>query len=591
MLDELADERAIEELARSDVELACDRARSLVAARPADERAAALLKKVVQQTPRRNPLQGSRAPQIPPAVEQATTLIASGNLEEAEVLLRGHLKIVQSDPPAMHLMAEIAARCGFTESADRILRQSAHLHFNSPNAMADLGRTLHRIAAIRDAAEYVGESIQAFRRVIELDPNHEGALAYSAAMFVHERSLDDARRTFEQLVAAHPDVSEHWTNFGFLLKTIGEFGPAIAAYRTAIALDPANGTAWWGIANLKLGKFFADDIFEMIAALDLPSATESARVDIDFALAKALDDSKDYERAAYYLKEGNEVRARQQPPNGEIISHDVDFVTRFFTQEFFETRKGWGESTQGPIFIVGMPRAGSTLLEQILASHSAIEGTEELFILLKLAEQIAREHDGKQTEDVLRSFEKRDVADLGSRYLGLAQRYRRTGRPFFTDKNPSNWRYTSLIHCILPNARIIDVRRNPMDCCFANYRQHFQWGANFTYGQRELGRYYADYVRMMRHVDDVLPGRVYRLIYDDLVEDLEGEVRRLLDHLNLPFEENCLRYYDTERAVHTPSSEQVRQPINRSGFDRWRNYEPWLGELKEALGDVLTDWR
>lgn len=591
MLDELADVRDIQELAQKDLSLACERARELVAARPTDERVAALLRKTVRQSRVDAKNERQAAPPLPPILVNATELMNAGELEKAELLLRQFLKSARNNPTAMHLMAEIAARCGLREDSERILRYSAQLHGDSADAMADLGRTLHRIASARDLPEYVGESLAAFDRATEIDPRHEGVLTYRASMLVHERGLDAGRKAFEELIGAHPHVSEHWMNYGFLLKTIGEFGPAVAAYRTATALDPANGGAWWGMANLKLGKFFQDDIDEMYASLADPELTDMARVEINFALAKALDDARDYARAASHLRDGNDLRAKLHPPDSDVVTSDIDFVTKFFTKEFFVQRLGWGDPRSDPIFIVGMPRAGSTLLEQILSSHSAIEGTEELFILLKIGGEITRGHPGKRPDEIMLGLGRDDVARLGGRYLDLAQRFRRTGRPFFTDKNPSNWHYLSLIHSMLPNAKIIDVRRNPMDCCFGNYRQHFQNGANFSYGLRAVGRYYSDYVRMMRHFDAVLPGRVHRVIYDDLVDDLEGQVRSLLDYLQLPFDENCLRYYETNRPVHTPSSEQVRQPINRSGFERWRPYESWLGDLKDSLGDLLIDWR
>lgn len=589
-IDVIAEDE-IRQLELADPKLACDEVRKLVAAHPTDERLAAFLREIVRRFKDRAHTKGKVAHSLPPALAEVTELMSAGELEKAELLLRQHLKTTRNDPTAMHLMAEIAARCGLREDSERILRYSAHLHGHSAEAMADLGRTLHRIGSVRDLPEYVGESLAAFDRAIEIDPFHEGVLSYRASMLVHERGLDAGRRAFEQLVSAHPCVSEHWMNYGFVLKTIGDFGSAVAAYRTATALDSANGGAWWGLANLKLGKFFKADIDEMNAAFGGDQLNEIGRVEIHFALAKALDDARDYTRAARHLKDGNQLRAKLHPPNSDGVTADVDFVTRFFTKEYFDQRQGWGDPRSDPIFIVGMPRAGSTLLEQILSSHSAIEGTEELFILLKIGSEMTRDHAGKRPDQIMLEIGRDEVTHLGGRYLELAQRFRRTTRPFFTDKNPSNWHYLGLIHSVLPNAKIIDVRRNPMDCCFGNYRQHFQSGANFSYGLRDLGRYYSDYVRMMRHFDVVLPGRIHRVIYDDLVDDLEGQVRRLLDYLELPFDENCLRYYETDRPVHTPSSEQVRQPINRSGFERWRPYETWLGELKDSLGDLIANWR
>jgi Tfp pilus assembly protein PilF len=491
----------------------------------------------------------------------------------------------------MHLMAEIAAKCELREDSERILRESARIHAHSKLAWTNLGMTLHRIACEKDYPDYVHRAVEALDKALALDPQYEPALAYKAAIYLQTRGLDLARAAFEQLVSQNPSYAPHWVNFGYLLKTLGEFGSSVAAYRTAIALDPANGAAWWGFANLKLGRFFKADLAAMESALDGPGLRDGERVEILFALAKALDQCARYQSAAARFDEANKLGHATAPPQADVLASTVELVHTVFTKEFFEERRGQGDPRRDPIFIVGMPRAGSTLVEQILASHPLIEGTEELFVLHQLEVELTRDYPNRGAEDLFRSIALADFERLGARYIELAGRSRRTKRPIFTDKNPANWRFVGLIHCMLPNARIIDVRRNPMDCCFANYAQHFQAGANFTYDQRALGRYYSDYVLTMRHFDDVLPGRVHRLIHDDLVDNLELEVRRLLDYVGVPFNEACLRFHETERAVHTPSSEQVRQPINRAGFGKWRNYEPLLAALKEALGDVTENWR
>jgi hypothetical protein len=239
-----------------------------------------------------------------------------------------------------------------------------------------------------------------------------------------------------------------------------------------------------------------------------------------------------------------------------------------------------------------MPRSGSTLVEQILSSHPLIEGTAELFAVLQIQGELIGDTPTDRTiDEIVAGLPVERFHELGGRYLDLTRFHRRTDRPKFTDKNPGNWRDTGLIHAMLPNAKIIDIRRNPMDCCFANYSQHFANGVNYSYGMKEMASQYRQYVRLMRHFDEVLPDRVHRVIYEDLVENTEAEVRRMLDYLGLPFDEKCLRFFETERAIHTPSSEQVRQPINRSGIGKWRAYEPWIGELQDALGQTVEDWR
>lgn len=591
MSKETAELQAIESLAKSDLKEACAGARSLVAAHPDDEDAAALLRDVVQQFADADPRDAPQMPPVAPAVAEARELMAAGRIEDAEIILRQHLKAERHDPAAMHSMAEIAARCDLEEDADRILRESARIHAGSAEAWVDRSMTIYRMALTKDVPDLVSRAVVALDQALRLDPDYEMALSIQGSILAQTRATDRALATYERLLSLNPQVAVHWLNYGFLLKTLGRFGDGLAAYRTALALDPANGAAWWGLANLKIARFFPSDVEQMESALVSPDGTDLARVEISFALARAMDQAKQYERAAQLLEQGSKVRTAIQIPESDIITGDAGFVEHLFTRDFFEQRSGWGDPRGDAIFIVGMHRAGSTLVEQILSSHPDIEGTEELFILHQFSIELATRFRGKSAREIITALDATDVARLGERYLEIASRSRRTRRRFFTDKNPSNWRHIGLIHCMMPNARIIDVRRNPLDCCFANYAQHFQAGSNHTYDQQELGRYYADYVRTMRHFERVLPGRVHRLIYDDLVDDLESGVRLLLDYVGVPFEANCLHFYETERAVHTPSSEQVRQPINRSGFGKWRNYEPWLAELKDALGDALENWR
>ena len=568
-----------------------DDARAAVAAAPDDEEAAVRLRETVQRYAQACPRERREQAPVAPSVDEARVLIAEGRLEQAEVLLREHLAAVRNDPPAMHMMAEIAALCDLPEDAERILQHSALIHANSSRAMADLGMTLHRIACQKDIPEFVFRAAKALDRAIELDPAHEAALAFKAAMMMQTRGLGQAHSTFEALLELNPHGAMHWLSYGYLLKTLGESDAALAAYRTGLALDPTIGTGWWTLADLKTARLFPSDIRIMEAVLDSDSLSDESRVGVHFALVRALDARKKYERAIFHLEEGSALRRRIQTEERDVVTGSSEFVRHLFTREFFTEREGWGNPRPGPIFILGMHRAGSTLVEQILSSHSRIEGTEELFILHQFSGELGRAHPRRFPSEIVCGLKEADFRSFGERYFELSSRSRRTERAFFTDKNPGNWRFIGLIHCMLPNAKIVDVRRNPMDCCFANYTRHYRNGLNYSYSQTEMGHHYRDYVATMRHFDEVLPGRIHRVIHDDLVEDLDGEVRRLLDYIGVPFEENCLRFFETERAVHTPSSEQVRQPINRKGFGRWRNYEPWLGEMKEALGQTLSEWR
>lgn len=592
MLQKQTDFQIVEQLCESDLGAACEKARELVASYPADEHAARLLRETVERFAREQPHERRQASAVAPEVREAAEFIAARELEKAEILLREHLEHYRHDPPAMHLMAEIAALCDFPEDADRILRESARIHANSYEAWTSLGMTLHRIACEKDYPDYVPRAVRALDEALRLDPAYEPALAHKANILLQTRGLDLARHSYERLVSLSPQVSMHWLNYGYLLKTLGEFGRGVAAFRTAVALEPMNGTAWYSLANLKIAKFFDDDLEAMQAVLRRPNLPEVTHVELCFTLFKAFDQRKQYEQAARRLIEGNDLQKLEHgEPETNIVGAGLDFARTVLTADFFEHRRGWGEARRDPIFIIGMPRAGSTLVEQILASHPLIEGTEELFVVHQLELELGRDHFGKSPEDLIRALTKAEFDQLGARYIELAKRSRQTDRPLFTDKNPANWRYVGFIHGMLPNAKIIDVRRNPMDCCFANFSQLFGGGATYSYDQRQLGRYYSDYVRIMRHFDEVLPGRVHRLIHDDLVGNLEYEVRRLLDYVEVPFNERCLRFFEADRPVHTPSSEQVRQPINREGFGRWRNYEPWLGDLKEGLSGVMDDWR
>jgi len=430
-----------------------------------------------------------------------------------------------------------------------------------------------------------------YDRALELDPVHERALAQKAEMMMRTRGLEQSHALYRRLISLNSQVAGNWLNYGYLLKTLGDAGNAVAAIRTALALEPENGSWWWTLADLQNVRLFDSDIAEMEAALERADMPVSQRVPLHFALARALDGKGEFERAIGQIERGSEVRAKIEKPERKILVEDAAFIRDTFTAEFFEERQGWGDARRGPIFILGMHRAGSTLVEQILSSHSQIEGSEELFIVSNLSTELVNDHPHEDPAEILRGLKNEDFESFAKRYFEISSRSRRTQRPYLTDKYPGNWKLVGLIHCMLPNAKIIDVRRNPMDCCFANYFRYYGSAADHSFSQAAMGRYYADYVEAMRHFDAVLPGRVHRLIHDDLVDDLEGEVGRLLDYIGVQPEANCLRFFETKRAVHTPSSEQVRQPINRKGFGRWRNYEPWLGELKDALGETLDRWR
>jgi tetratricopeptide (TPR) repeat protein len=379
---------------------------------------------------------------------------------------------------------------------------------------------------------------------------------------------------------------------GHILKTVGRQEDSIAAYRAALAAEPALGEVWWSLANLKTVRFSDEDVGAMEAALESGATSGEDRYHLHFALGKAMEDAARWEESFRHYAEGNRLRKAELDYDMADMRGLVDRIIARFTPDFLAARARQGHPARDPIFILGMPRAGSTLTEQILASHPMVEGTMELPDIPAMALREGREGGGGPLgwTDALADMTPERLAALGAEYLDRTRIQRKTDKPLFIDKLPNNWTYLGFIHLILPNATIIDARRDPMDCCFSNFRQHFARGQAFSYDLADMGGYYADYVRLMRNFDAVLPSRVHRVIHERLVDDPESEVRRLLDHVGLPFDPACLRFHENDRAVRTASSEQVRRPINRDGMDRWRHYDAWLGPLRDALGDVAKNW-
>ena len=419
--------------------------------------------------------------------------------------------------------------------------------------------------------------------------DHPDALQLKADYLFQMRRFDEAITLYSALLDDHPERSSAWTVYGHLLKTVGRSEEGIAALWRSVEIEPRNGPGWWALANLKTLRFGEPDVRAM--KLALPEASEEDRIHIEFALGKALGDLERYEDSFAYYHQGNALQRARISYDAASVERHVSRSEQLFTRDFFAQRQGFGHDADDPIFIVGMPRSGSTLVEQILASHSRVEGTEELFDIPRMAQAVAGP---ARTESAyfegLARLTAADSVRLGTLYVGSTRAFRRTSRPFFTDKLPNNHGHIGLIQLVLPRAKIIDVRRHPVPCCFSNYVQLFSMGQEFSYDLAELARYYRGYVRLMALFDRVMPGRVHRLFYEQLIENPEREARRLLDYLGLEFEPSCLRFFDNPRIVHTPSSEQVRRPINRDSLDGWRPYEPWLAPLKEALGPVALSY-
>lgn len=388
---------------------------------------------------------------------------------------------------------------------------------------------------------------------------------------------------YEALAADAPAQAKIWLNLGHALRAVGRRDETVAAYRRCIALAPSVGEPYWSLANLKTAAFSADEEAAMTALLARSDVAPDDRLHLNYALGKALEDRGDYAEAFVHYAAGAALRAS---------IYDPDQFTRLvarskapFTRDAMAERAGGGSPSNAPIFIVGLPRAGSTLIEQILASHSQVEGTMELPEIRFIAEGLTPYPDAALAMSAVERLR------LGEAYIERTRIYRKSDKPRFVDKMPNNFQHVGLIDLILPHATIIDARRYPMGSCFSAFKQHFAQGQDFSYDLPALGRYYRDYVELMAHFDAVLPGRVHRVIYEDMVEDTEGEIRRLLDHCGLAFEPGCLEFHRNSRAVRTVSSEQVRRPIFRDGLEQWRNFEPWLDPLKTALGPTLESWR
>ena len=497
-------------------------------------------------------------------------------LDVAERLLKPHLKEDPFDAAAIRMLAELAARIGRWRDAENLLRRAVELAPAWTAARANLALVLGRMGRPAEAMALLDD-------VFAQEPEEVGHWNLKAATLGRLGDFEQAIGLYEDVLAKAPKQPRVWLSYGHMLKTVGRQAEGVAAYRKAIEIRPELGEAWWSLANLKTVKFDEDDIAAMQHALQSPKLTDEDRFQLDFALGKAMHDAGRADDAFEHYSKANALRLKSQPYRPGEIRRTVDRSIELFTAESFGARSGGCEAPD-PVFIVGMPRAGSTLVEQILSSHSLVEGTSELPDVPVLAGRR-----GPYPKSVL-DMSADERRELGEEYLKRTSVQRRTDRPFFIDKLPNNWLYVPFIQLVLPNAKIIDARRHPLGCCLSNFRQHFARGQAFTYDLDHLGRYYSDYVRLMAHVDAVLPGRVHRVIYERMVDDTEQEVRRLLEYCGLEFEPQLLEFYKTERPVRTASSEQVRRPIYRDATEEWRPYEPHLGPLKLALGPVLGSY-
>ena len=508
-----------------------------------------------------------------PRLIEAAMALNDNRLDIAERILKPYLKDDPFDAAAVRMLAELASRIGRIRDAENLLRRAIELAPGWAAPKANLAMLLGRTGRPAEAMDLLDD-------VFAQEPDDLGNWNLKAATLGRLGDFEEAIAMYEAVLRRAANQPRVWMSYAHLLKTVGRLDEGIAAYRKAIELRPTLGEAWWSLANLKTVRFTEEDVAAMERALAAPGLADDDRFHLEFALGKAMHDAGRVDDAFAHYSRGNALRLKLEPYAPNDVRAAVDRSIAAFTAQAFRDRSG-GCDSPDPIFIVGMPRAGSTLIEQILSSHSLVEGTSELQDIPFLARR-----SGDYPKGALELTEEERRA-LGAEYLKRTSVQRRTGKPFFIDKLPNNWLWVPFIQLILPNARIIDARRHPLGCCFSNFRQHFAHGQTWTYDLEHLGHYYADYVRLMAHVDAVLPGQVHRVFYERMVDDTENEVRRLLGYCGLDFEPACLEFYNTERPVRTPSSEQVRMPIYRDATEEWRRYDGYLGPLKGALGAIL----
>jgi predicted Zn-dependent protease len=518
-----------------------------------------------------------------PRLMEAAAALVDNELPTAEARLRGHLERHPTDIAALRMLAEVAARLRRYADAQALLERCLDL---APSF--DAAR--HNYAVVLNRQGKAAASLPQVQALLAKEPRNPGYLNLKAAVLANLGEYHESIEVYEAVLKDYPQQPKIWMSYGHSLKTARRQDESVAAYRRAIAMQPTLGEAYWSLANLKTFRFSGADILALQRALEREDLSDDDRLHFEFALGKALEDGAAYGESFAHYSTANAIRRKLHPYSAD---EDARFVQRSksrFTADFFASRAGAGSADPAPIFIVGMPRSGSTLIEQILSSHSMVEGTMELPDIPQIARELAvRQQSAGDAPffDALSALTAEQLRGFGAQYLASTAIQRKTQAPFFIDKMPNNCLYVGLIQLVLPNAKIIDARRHPLGCCFSVFKQNFARGQDFSYDLGDTGRYYRNYVELMAHVDAVLPGRVHRVHYESMVQNTEAEVRRLLDYCGLPFEEKCLRFYENERAVRTASSEQVRQPIFRDGMDHWKHYEPWLGPLKQALGPVL----
>ena len=531
--------------------------------------------------------QTRRIAAIAPEVVAAEGMFSEGDLPDAEEIVRQYLQSKNPlDPDAMWLLAKIGMKLNILDDAELLLESVLRMKPDDRVIRHDYVIVL----ALRHKHQRALEEIALLRAA---DPQNRAFRTTEAAILMGLGRHDAALPIYQQVLAEAPEDPDLHLSIAHALKTLNRAPEAVASYRAAAALRPGYGEAYWSFANLKQYPFTDQEVARMRTEEARASVELTDRYHLCFALGKALEDRGRYEDAFRYYERGNALKKTETRYKPASIEYNTRIVKETFTAEFLAARRGWGCEQPGPIFIVGLPRSGSTLIEQILASHSQVEGTMELANIPRLVQSLQ----GRDNYDSYQKFWDQYMAAIGTRgpeecrrdgaqYLAETRIYRSEGKPLFTDKNPNNFRNIGLLQLILPNARIIDARRGAMACCFSNFKQLFATGQEFTYSLEDLGNYYRWYIELMEHWDAVLPGKVLHVQHEALVDDLEHNVRRILEFCGLEFEPACLEYYKTERRIHTVSSEQVRRPVSREGIGQWRHFERWLGPLRASLGPL-----
>jgi tetratricopeptide (TPR) repeat protein len=509
-------------------------------------------------------------------LQDAAGALRDGQIEVAERLLRSHLDLHPRDVNALKMLAEVAVRCHAREDAEQLLAECLQI-------APDFKAARYRYAQILFELNKGRKAVVEIEKLLLENPHNPECLSLKAVALAQAGEFEQAISCHEKLLRDHPEYPGFWLNYASDLRAMGRQRDSIAAYRSAIERFPGLAEAYWSLGNLKTFRFEPAEIAAMQSELSKPGVSDRDRSLLHFALGKVFEDAQNYEVSFNHYLNANSLRQLAVEHDAERTSHEFGELKKMFSAAFFANRIGTGCASPDAIFIVGLPRSGSTLLAQILSSHPAIEATAELMNINAIADRL----DGPYPQ-ALDELGPGALEALGEEYLEDTRALRALGRPFFIDKMPDNFRHVGLIHAILPRAKIIDMRRHPLACGFSNFKQDFEASYTFANSLTDFARYYCDYVDLMAHFDRVLPGKIHRLHYERLIENPEDEIRSVLTYLGLPFDERCLRFHENGQAITTASSEQVRTPLFKDAVEQWRNYEPWLGSLKFALGLVLA---